>query len=231
MAKTEMTKRAEMMRKEWRKLKSTESTINDLIELGVLHNQELAGWWPADGDSYPNPQPGEIVVFEDFLKQGFGVPVHPFLQGLCLYYEIGICNLHPNSIFLISVFIHLCEAYRGIQPHFDLFRYLFCLRKKGSLGGSKIVGGVYLTLRDGMKQEYLNCPWNTTLTDWYKKWFYIHEEPNNSTLCDVEYIPEKRVAWNERPELTGQVEELMTLLPWNRLDRVDVAENFLSCRV
>jgi hypothetical protein len=53
---------------------------------------------------------------------------------------------------------------------------------------------VYLTLRDGMKQEYLNCPWNTSLTDWYKKWFYICEEPDSSTLCDVGYILEKRVA-------------------------------------
>jgi hypothetical protein len=48
---------------------------------------------------------------------------------------------------------------------------MFCLRKKGSQGGSKIVDGVYLTLRDGIKQEYLNCPWNTSLGDWYKKWF------------------------------------------------------------
>jgi hypothetical protein len=55
MAKTEATKRAEMMRKEWWKSKSTEAIINDLIELGVLHYRELAGWRPADGDSYPNP--------------------------------------------------------------------------------------------------------------------------------------------------------------------------------
>jgi hypothetical protein len=67
MAKTEAAKRAEVMRKEWWKLKSTESTINDLVVLGVLHNQELAGWRPSGGDSYPNPQPSEIVVFEDFF--------------------------------------------------------------------------------------------------------------------------------------------------------------------
>jgi hypothetical protein len=158
MANTEAAKRAEMMRKEWWKSKFTESTINNLIDLGMLHNQEFAGWWLAGSNSYPNPQPGEIIVFEDFFKRGFGVPVHPFLQGLCLYYEIRICNLHPNSIFLIYVFIHLCEAYEGIQTDFDLFRYLFCLRKKGSQGGSKIAGRVYLTLRDGIKQEYLNCP-------------------------------------------------------------------------
>jgi hypothetical protein len=55
MAKTKAAKRAKMMRKEWWKSKSTEATINDLIGLGVLHNRELAGWWLAGGDSYPNP--------------------------------------------------------------------------------------------------------------------------------------------------------------------------------
>jgi hypothetical protein len=68
------------------------------------------------------------------------------------------------------------------------------LRKKWSQDGSKIAGGVYLMLWDGMKQEYLNCPWNTSLTNWCKKWFYIRKEPDSSTLCDVGYIPEKRVA-------------------------------------
>jgi len=105
-----------------------------------------------------DPRAGQIAIFEDFFKRVFGIPVHPFLQGLLLYYEIGICNLRPNSILLISTFIQLCEAYVGIELHFDLFRYLFYLRKKGA-NGSKIAGGVYLN--DGMKNRYLSCPWNT----------------------------------------------------------------------
>jgi hypothetical protein len=82
-----------------------------------------------------------------------------------------------------------------------------------------------------MKQEYLNCPWNTSLGDWYKKWFYIRKEPDRTTSCNVGYIPDKRVAWNELPELAGQVEELMALLPWNRLDGPAVARNFISRRL
>jgi hypothetical protein len=132
MANTEAQKTMAMMRKEWWMSKSIDRSVNELVAMGMLHNRELTGWWLPVGDSYPDPKPGEIVVFEDLFKRGFGVPVHLFLQGLCLYYEIGICNLYPNSILLVSVFIHLCEAYGGIQPHFDLFRYLFCLRKKGS---------------------------------------------------------------------------------------------------
>jgi hypothetical protein len=104
----------------------------------MLHNQELGGWRTPVGESFLDSRPGEIVVFEDLFKRGFGVLVHPFLQGLLLYYEIGICNLHPNSILHIATFIHLCEAFVGIEPHFDLFCYLFCLRKKGPTGDPRL---------------------------------------------------------------------------------------------
>jgi hypothetical protein len=231
MAKSDAKKRAEMMAKEWKKSRSNTRSLNDLVKMGLLHNQELSGWRAPEGESYPDPRAGEIVVFEDFFKRGFGILVHPFLQGLLLYYEIGICNLHPNSILLVSTFIHLCEAYVGIEPHFDLFRYLFCLRKKGVVGGSKIVGGVYLNLRDGMKNRYLSCPWNTSLTEWYKRWFYIWEEPGSATFCDVGYIPEKRVSWIDHPEYNGQVSELMDLIDWSRLDGPGVVGNFLIRRV
>jgi len=158
MAKSDSKKRDKMMAKEWEKSRCTTRSLNDLVEMGLLHEQELGGWRAPEGESYPDPRAGEIVVFEDFFKRGFGVPVHPFLQGLLLYYEIGICNLHPNSILLVATFIHLCEAFGGIEPHFDLFCYLFCLRKKGAVGGSKIAVGVYLILCDGMKNQYLSCP-------------------------------------------------------------------------
>jgi hypothetical protein len=79
MAKTEAMKRAEVMRKEWWKSKSTESSINELVGLGVLHDKELGGWRASESESFHDPRPGEIVVFEDFFKRGFGVPVHPFL--------------------------------------------------------------------------------------------------------------------------------------------------------
>jgi len=82
-----------------------------------------------------------------------------------------------------------------------------------------------------MKNRYLNCPWNTSLTEWYKKWFYVREEPGSSTFCNVGYIPEKRVSWIDRPEFAGQVEELMKLIDWSRLDGLGVVGNFICRRV
>jgi len=148
-----------------------------------------------------------------------------------LFSKVFSFTMRSGFAIFISTFIHLCEAYVGIEPHFDLFRYLFCLRKKGAVGGSKIAGGVYLNLRDGMKNCYLSCPWNTSLTEWYKRWFYIREEPGSTTFCDVGYVLEKRVSWINRPEYTSQVSELMSLIDWSRLDGPGVVGNFLARRV
>lgn len=116
----------------------------------------------------PDPYPGEMVVFEDYFLRGFGNPCHPFLRDLIECYKISICNLHPNSILHVSVFIDFCESYLGILPLFNLFRH-FYLRKKGGAGGSRIAGGVYLNLWDGMKSHYLLMPLSSSLTNGYHK--------------------------------------------------------------
>ena len=77
MAKRNTQKKGGVMAKEWWKSRSNEQTIEDLVAMGVLHNKALAGWRVPEGESFPDPQPGEIVVFEDFFKWGFGIPVHP----------------------------------------------------------------------------------------------------------------------------------------------------------
>jgi hypothetical protein len=69
------------------------------------------------------------------------------------------------------VFITLCQSYLLIQSYFNLWWHFFCLKKKGGAGGSKVAGGAYLNLRDGMKAKYLNVPLRSSTKDWYKKWF------------------------------------------------------------
>jgi hypothetical protein len=73
----------------------------------------------------------------------------------------------------VSIFITLCESFLGIQPHFNMWRHFFCLKKKGDDGGSKVARGAYLNLHDGMKAEYLNVPLSSSMRDWYKKWFSV----------------------------------------------------------
>ena len=71
----------------------------------------------------------------------------------------------------ISIFIHFCEAYLGVLSQFNLFKHLFWLKKGG--GGSKVVGGVYLQLWDGMASECITVSLNTSLKGWNTRWFYM----------------------------------------------------------
>jgi len=65
MAKSDAKKRAETMAKEWKKSRSTTKSIDELVEMGLLHNQELGGWRALSGESFLDPSASEIVIFED----------------------------------------------------------------------------------------------------------------------------------------------------------------------
>jgi hypothetical protein len=65
----------------------------------------------------------------------------------------------------MSIFITLYVSFLNIQPHFNLWRHFFCLKKKGGAGGSKVAVGAYLNLHDGMKAKYLNVPFSSSMRD------------------------------------------------------------------
>jgi formylmethanofuran:tetrahydromethanopterin formyltransferase len=67
------------MAAEWNKLVSTEATLTRLVTAGMMTEAAIGGWMTSAGENYPDPRPGEIVVFEDFYWRGFGNPCHPFL--------------------------------------------------------------------------------------------------------------------------------------------------------
>jgi hypothetical protein len=66
-----------------------------------------------------------------------------------------------------------------------------------------------------MKAHYLNIPQNTSLKDWYKRWFYVQMEVGDTpTPCDVALVPEQQDSWSEVPRAADmeQVRELLGLI-------------------
>jgi hypothetical protein len=55
-----------------------------------------------------------------FYEEGFGVPSHRFFRLLLQFYNMELHHLTPSGILHIEAFVTLCEAYMGIEPHFDL---------------------------------------------------------------------------------------------------------------
>jgi hypothetical protein len=71
------------------------------------------------------------------------------------FYRIELVHLAPNSITIIATFIHLCEAFLGITPHFHLWRHFFELKKTDK---GVVVGSINFMLHRNMKQEYWHSP-------------------------------------------------------------------------
>ena len=92
------------------------------------------------------------------------------------YYGIQIHHLTPESILYLSIFVHLCEAFLGIEPHFELFRRLYSLVLHPSKNEMGSFGCAHLELRPEMAEKYLEWPRIHIDPEWSSQWFYIHNQ-------------------------------------------------------
>jgi hypothetical protein len=126
----------------------TEEQIESLVDRGLLRPKSQVGWRPTAGEAFLTEGTSETVVFIAHIEHGFGVPACDFLRGLLQFYRIELVYLAPNSITIIVTFIHLCEAFLGITPHFHLWRHFFELKKTGK---GVVIGSVSFMLYRNMK--------------------------------------------------------------------------------
>jgi hypothetical protein len=114
---------------EWKKSKAKTEDLLALLNSGFIREKEVDMWRATAGDPYPmEKNPYEILMFTRFAKHGLSLPASDFFKGLLGYYGIEYLNLNPNGIFHTFVFIHFCEAFLGIKPHWILFRKFFWVK-------------------------------------------------------------------------------------------------------
>jgi hypothetical protein len=109
----------------WVRSTMTEAKIQALVDRGLLRPKTEVEWRAAIGEDFPSEDVKEQVVFGSFFERGFNLPTGDFFRGLLYYYRLELVHLVPNSITVVSTFIHFCEAYLGIPPHFALWRHFF----------------------------------------------------------------------------------------------------------
>jgi hypothetical protein len=108
--------------KEWKKSKAKTEDLLALLISNFLREKEVDMWCAAAGDPYPmEKNPDEIPMFTRFVERGLALPASDFFKGLLDYYGIEYLNLNPHGIFHVSIFVHFCEAFLGIKPHWVLF--------------------------------------------------------------------------------------------------------------
>jgi hypothetical protein len=189
----------------------SESDLLHLVQMGVLPSKELSSWRVWEGITVPTEDTHESVVFVPFLIRGLGLPVSPFFRGLLDYYSLNLTHLNPNSVLQIAIFVHLCEAFLRISPHFGLWRYLYHCKLGMASGQHQVVGGASLELRRGRKVEYLDIPLKDSIKGWRLEWFTM-ENHNNSLPPRSGRQPDVRVpSWIEGPT-NSEVTEARVLL-------------------
>jgi hypothetical protein len=149
----------------------TEAKIRALVDGGLLRPKTEVEWRAAAGEEFPSEDVKEQVVFASFFERGFNLPAGDFFCGLLYYYRLELVHLIPNSITVVSTFIHFCEAYLRIPPHFTMWRYFFCVKSTGKSSGP--VGAVMFVLREGLKAEWIDTDLPDNTTGWRSEWFYI----------------------------------------------------------
>jgi hypothetical protein len=127
--------------KEWKKSKVKTEDLLVLLKNGFLR-EEVDMWRFAAGDPYPmEKNSDEIPMFTRFVECGLALPASNFFKGLLEYYGIEYLNLNSNGIFHTSVFVHFCEAFLGIKPHWVLFQKFFRVKPQPSANDPRVVRG------------------------------------------------------------------------------------------
>jgi hypothetical protein len=186
---------------EWKKSKAKTEDLLTLLNSGFLREKEVDMWRVTAGDPYPKEKnPDEIPMFTWFAERGLALPASDFFKGLLEYYSIEYLNLSPNGIFHTSIFVHFCEAFLGIKPHWVLFRKFFRVKPQPSANNPQVVGGADIQMREDAAEQYLASKLIDSNQDWKSKWFYItNHHPELPKPSGKQ--PKHRPWWNSEPTM------------------------------
>jgi hypothetical protein len=143
--------------REWKKSKAKTEDLLALLNSEYIREKEVDMWRVAAGDPYPmEKNEDEIPMFARFVERGLSLPASNFFKGLMGYYGIEYLNLNPNGIFHTAVFVHLCEAFLGIKPHWILFRKFFRVKPQPNASNLRVVEGAGIQMREDAAEQYLS---------------------------------------------------------------------------
>jgi hypothetical protein len=115
--------------------------ISEVVLSQYMRAAELATCHMLEDPTSPIQAGGYVVAWPTLYKRGFGVPSHRFVCSLR-------CSMTLVESLLMAAFMTLCEAYMGMEPHFNMWNYIFHARLlQGSGTEAAMLGNVDLFIR------------------------------------------------------------------------------------
>ncbi|KAK1660955.1 hypothetical protein QYE76_049114 [Lolium multiflorum] len=189
--KSASTSDAAKVSRDWSASAISSRDINKLRNLGFISASEEDIRLPG-AVTRPKPPKGFTVMFVAFLFRGLSLPAHEFLRSLLFFYGIQLWQLTPNSILHLSIFITVCEAFLGIDPHWGLWRKIFYVKRHNDSNGPPVVGGVGFVVRQDV--DYLDYPMKESAQGWRNKWFYLRDPAVSGQRPNLPPFEDKLVA-------------------------------------
>lgn len=129
-----------------------------LVDEGLLLPPEVTRWRAVASEAFLDPWPEETVSFTDFHEHGFRIPASDFLPRFLQEYGVQLQHIPPNGLLQLAGFVVVYEAFLGIKPNKDLFRWLFEVKSwkvQGSNGGVLTpVGGMNIQMCPRVSHHY-----------------------------------------------------------------------------
>jgi hypothetical protein len=164
----------------WPASEVTQEHLQNLISQGYMTAMELATYLVPEDPASPTPAGGYIVACMTFYERGFSVPSHQFLHSLLRSYGLELHHLSPSRILHMVAFVTLCEAFIGIEPHFNLWSYFFQDRlRHGSDTGAAALGNVDILVCSGPEVDpNFSILMPDPLVGWPRTWFLLRNDAN-----------------------------------------------------
>ena len=83
-----------------------------------------------NGETEPQPRPGECVLLATHVDRGFSLPPHPFFRGFLNFFGAQLHHFSPNTITYLAAFVSMCENFLGCRPHWGLFKHIFTIHSQ-----------------------------------------------------------------------------------------------------
>jgi hypothetical protein len=145
---------------------------------GFVSAAELKACRAPKDPALPAPAEGYVLSFTAFYERGFSMPPHPFLRSLLRYYGLKLHHLTTSRVLHIAIFITLCEAYLGVDPDLNLWKYFFRVhRPQDPKAELMSYGGVVIHVKLGHEVDpNLEIPMPRSMKGWQKRWFFLKND-------------------------------------------------------
>jgi hypothetical protein len=166
----------------WTASEVMQEHLQNLVSQGYMMAAELANCHVPEDPTSPIQAGRYVMACTTFYERGFGVTSHQFLHSLLQFFDLELRHLTPSGILLIAAFVTLCKPYIGIEPHFNLWNYFFCVGlQQGSGMEMSALGNVDIFVRSGpVVDPYFHLRMSDPPVGWRKVWFFLKNDANVS---------------------------------------------------